>query len=183
MSAVRSGVAAIGVALVVVLAGCASGPDVATPTPAPSATPSDAQTSSPVPPAVEQDSDACETVLDPNEYDVLAESGLVISDEAAPLGPVELDLVADGALACTWVAPGSDVALWVARLEETEAAWQARLAELIDAGWTQTDEPVPGTYVAPAGYTEVADPVVVRSGDVTWFVSTAESVTSLAEID
>ena len=173
------------VLMTVLLAGCSTGPDGATSTPGGS--PTSTATETAVPSAGSSPPEAepvdCENVLDPGEYDVLAGSGLALSAEAAPLGPAATDLVEHGALSCVWVAPQSDVALWVARLPEFDAEWETRRAELLDSGWTQTDDPVTGTHLAPPEYIEIAQPAILHANGVTIFVSSPESVRSLAEVD
>ncbi|MEI5583495.1 MULTISPECIES: hypothetical protein [unclassified Agromyces] len=124
----------------------------------------------------------CEDVLTDDEYERLASSGLALQEDAFPLGPAASDLIADGALDCTWAAPRSDVALWVARLPESDAAWAERRTELLAAGWTEADAPFPGTLTAPADYDANYVPSMVHADGVTYFVSTAEVLTSVADL-
>jgi hypothetical protein len=165
------------------LAGCTAAPQAASPTPTPAAS------ESPTPPAgsaepttAPVDETTCDDVLTDDEYAQLASSGLTFREDAFPLGPAMSDLIDDGALHCVWAAEQSDVALWVARLPESDEAWTARQAELLAAGWTEGDDPFPDTLTAPADYDANYVPSIVHVDGVTYFVSTAEVLTSIADL-
>ena len=91
-------------------------------------------------------------------------------------------LLEAGALGCTWTKPQSDIALWVARLPETEAAWDTRRVELLAAGWTEGEDPLSGTLTAPADYDANYIPAMVHADGVTYFVSSGRFLTSIAEL-
>jgi hypothetical protein len=174
-----------GAMLILSLTACTADP---TTSPSPSAAP--APSDSPAPsaataePTVAPVGDAtCENVLIAEEYERLAADGLTASPETRfPLGPAMVDLMGDGALDCNWAADQSDVAVWFARLTESEEAWAARRAELLAAGWTEADEPLPGTLTAPSDYDANYIPSMVHADGVTYFVSYDRFLASVAAL-
>ncbi|WP_350348471.1 hypothetical protein ABIQ69_00665 [Agromyces sp. G08B096] len=165
------------------LAACTSTPATTAP-PVASADPSSSPTETPAaePTDAPAGEPTCETVLTAPGADALAADGLVLASEPGfLLGPAMEDLVADGALACTWTKPQSDIAVWFARLPEPDDAWQARQAALVAEGWQQTDAPLPGTLTAPADYDANYAPSIVHIDGVTVFVSYADFLSSVAE--
>ena len=174
-----------GALLVLSLTACTAAPTT-TASPSPTAAPSD----SPAPPAgtveptvVPVDDATCEDVLTQDEYARLASDGLTASPETTfPLGPAMVDLIDDGALDCHWAADQSDVAVWFARLAESEEAWAARKAELLAAGWTEADQPLPGTLTAPTDYDANYVPSMVHADGVTYFVSYVAFLGSIAAL-
>jgi hypothetical protein len=176
-----------GAILILSLAACTAAPTTSTsPSPAPAPAPSD----SPAPPTATAeptiapvDDATCENVLTPEEYERLAADGLAASAETTfPLGPAMVDLMDDGALDCHWAADQSDVAVWFARLHESEEAWATRKAGLLAAGWTEGDEPVPGTLTAPPDYDANYIPSMVHVDGVTYFVSYDRFLASVAAL-
>ena len=130
-----------------------------------------------------EEGEDCEDVLTQDEYARLASDGLTASPETTfPLGPAMVDLIADGALDCHWAADQSDVAVWFARLAESEEAWAARKAELLAAGWTEADQPLPGTLTAPTDYDANYVPSMVHADGVTYFVSYDRFLASIAAL-
>ncbi|MRG59092.1 hypothetical protein GE115_04300 [Agromyces sp. CFH 90414] len=125
----------------------------------------------------------CDTVLTEAEYADLAAEGLTYRPEPTfALGPVMEELVAVGALSCHWAKPNSDIGFWVVRLPEADSDWESRKQTLLVAGWTETDDPVPGTIVAPADYDANYIPAMIHANEATIFVSGAQFVTSLADV-
>ncbi|GAA1059082.1 hypothetical protein [Agromyces bracchium] len=171
-------IAAASLALAAVLAGCTTTPRT-DPSPSPATSPA---TLSPEPTTAPEAEPTCEDVLVQAEYDRLASSGLTARQDAFPLGQAMIDLVDDGALHCIWAADQSDVALWVARLPESDEAWAARQSELLAAGWTEADEPFTGTLTAPPDYDANYQPAMVHVDGVTYFVSTDDVLTSVADL-
>lgn len=172
-----------GALLVLSLTACTAAPTT-TASPSPTAAPSD----SPAPPTatatiVPVDDATCENVLTAEEYARLASDGLTASPETTfPLGPAMVDLIDDGALHCQWAADQSDVAVWFAQLAESEEAWAAREAELLAAGWTEADQPLPGTLTAPSDYDANYVPSMVHADGVTYFVSYDRFLASIAAL-
>lgn len=172
-----------GALLVLSLTACTAAPTT-TASPSPTAAPSD----SPAPPTatatiVPVDDATCENVLTAEEYARLASDGLTASPETTfPLGPAMVDLIDDGALDCQWAADQSDVAVWFAQLAESEEAWAAREAELLAAGWTEADQPLPGTLTAPSDYDANYVPSMVHADGVTYFVSYDRFLASIAAL-
>lgn len=174
-----------GAILVLTLTACSAAPTT-TAAPSPTRAPSD----SPSPPAATVEPTGtpaadvtCENVLTADEYARLASDGLTASPETAfPLGPAMVDLIDDGALDCHWAADRSDIAVWFAQLTESEEAWAARKAELVAAGWTESDDPLPGTLTARSDYDANYVPSMVHAGGVTYFVSYAPFLGSVAAL-
>ncbi|MBM7502699.1 hypothetical protein ACFPER_04405 [Agromyces aurantiacus] len=169
------------------LAGCAMTPTTS-PTPTPTSAAS-APTASPPEPTTSAEPTAapadvtCDDVLTDAEYASLEADGLVPRTEnVVTLGPVMADLADEGALVCNWAKPQSDIAMWVVRLPESDAAWQARRDELLAAGWTEGDEPLPSTLTAPADYDSNYIPAIGHADGVTYFVSGARFLTSIAAL-
>lgn len=86
----------------------------------------------------------------------------------------------EGGLSCLWVKPQSDIMLYLSQLDVSESDWPARKAELIDAGFTESDDPLPGTLLAPEDYDGNMRPVVAYNDGTMYFVSTARSLTEVA---
>lgn len=126
---------------------------------------------------------SCDTVFTEAEYAELEADGLTLNTESPfPLGPVMVDLTADGSLDCQWSKEQSDIAVWFSRLAEDDAAWAARSAEIGAAGWSVSDDPIAGTMLAPADYDANYQPSIVHVDGVTYFVSYAELLDSVAEL-
>ena len=116
------------------------------------------------------------------EYASLVEDGLTLNtDSAFDLGPAFTDLAADGALTCQWSKPSSDVAVWFARLAEDDTDWTARNAELTAAGWVVSDAPLPAPCSRRSDYDANYQPSMYHADGVTYFVSYAALLGSVAE--
>ncbi|MFE6965060.1 hypothetical protein ACFVAJ_08110 [Agromyces sp. NPDC057679] len=178
----RALTAATGLALLL-LSGCAATP--AEPTANESSPSAEAEPSAEATPAA-PDAGAepsCDTVFTEEENAELAADGLTLNTESPfPLGQVMVDLTADGALDCQWSKDQSDVAVWFSRLAEDDAAWAARSTEIGAAGWTVSDDPITGTMLAPADYDANYQPSIVHVDGVTYFVSYADLLDSVAEL-
>lgn len=126
---------------------------------------------------------SCDTVFTEVEKAELAADGLTLNTESPfPLGEVMVDLTADGALDCQWSKAQSDVAVWFSRLAEDDAAWAARSTEITATGWAVSDDPIAGTMLAPADYDANYQPSIVHVDGVTYFVSYAALLGSVAEL-
>lgn len=132
-------------------------------TPTASPTPSAAATETPVAAA------GCDTVLTDEEYASLAEDGLVLAPDVRVLDDVMQTLMDEG-FGCQW-AGGGDVSVWYAQADQDDDAWAARQQQLVAAGWTQTDAPLPGVLQAPADHDPNFTPVVVHRNGVTYYAS------------
>lgn len=125
----------------------------------------------------------CDTVLTEAEYASLADDELVLDqDEPWVLGPAMEDLAADGALTCVWHRSGGDISVWYAQLGEDEPAWENRRAGLEASGWIVSDDPFAGTLLAPADYDSNYQPSMLNSDGVTYFVSYARFLPSVAAL-
>jgi hypothetical protein len=102
----------------------------------------------------------CDTVLTDDEYASLVEDGLVLDPDVRVLDDVMQTLMG-----------GGDVRVWYAQADHDEAASAARRHQLVDAGWTQTDVPLPGVLQAPADYDPNFTPIVVHRNGVTYYAS------------
>lgn len=176
---VFGGIIAASTLTILFLSGCsAAAPTETEPSAVPSATTTPELPAEPA--AVEP---TCDEVFTDAEYASFAEDGLTLNTESTfDLGPAMTDLAADGALTCQWSKPSSDVAVWFARLAEDDTAWAARSAELTAAGWAVSDDPLAGTLLAPADYDANYQPSMYRADGVTYFVSYADLLGSVVEL-
>ncbi|WP_136707658.1 hypothetical protein [Agromyces sp. H66] len=164
------------------LAACTAAPD-ATPTPsAPAtATPSPDATSEPQPAA--EPAANCDTVLTQDAYAELATDGLEpleppAADHLATYYPVAAQMVEAGGPSCHWGKPQTDIGLTVTQATGVDlAVWATALA---DAGFTETNEPVPGAHTGPVDPGTGISPVVVVDGDRVTFVSAPDFATWIA---
>lgn len=183
MTARRLGTIATVSFAAIVLVGCTAAPEAtpslsagaSTTTPSPSSEPA-AEPSAPA--------TACDAVLTDSEYEQLADDGLALRADGATfhLGSVMTELADAGALTCHWVRPSSDVAVWYAELPVDEAAWAERRADLEASGWTQSDDPIAGTLVAPSDYDANYQPSIVWVDGTLYFVSYARFLGSVAAL-
>ncbi|WP_092963422.1 hypothetical protein [Agromyces sp. CF514] len=178
------GLLALGAAL---LTGCSAGaPAPAGPAtsepPAVSASPSDSVAEPATGTGTEAAAATCESVLSADANAQLAADGLDQVDVGqSTFYAIADDLIAAGGLACKWGRPSSDVAFTVvqlAGLDVPASEWPAALAE---AGYTLTDDPVPGTYTGPADPGTGVPSVVVVGADRLTFVSVPLHAVDLAE--
>lgn len=178
----RTLTATAGLALLL-LSGCTAttaAPTTAGASPSAESTPVAEATPAPTGDAAEP---GCDAVFTEAENADLATDNLTLDAESPfPLGEVMVDLIDDGALDCQWSKPQSDVAVWFAQLAEDDAAWAARAAELAAAGWTVSDDPIAGTMLAPADYDANYQPSIVHVDGVTYFVSYATLLDSVAAL-
>jgi hypothetical protein len=155
------------------LAGCVA-------TPAPTPTPSEPPASSP-PAAAEPTTEpsaapaaTCDTVFTADAYAKLASDGLEprephAVDDLATSYPLAAQLIEAGGLSCNWGKPQTDLVLTVAQLSDADSGvWGPALAE---AGFVETNDPVPGAYTGPVEPGAGISPVVVVTGDSMTFVS------------
>lgn len=151
------------------LAACATADD----DPADSAAPTTPAAASPEPttgPATEQPAigTTCEDVLAPEAYAKLEADGLEPRDPGAN-DPIAQQIAAEGGLACTWVKPQTDNVLNLAHATGVdEDEWTTTL---IEAGYTQTDDPVAGAWTGPVEPGTGVNPVVVLADGTITFVS------------
>ena len=146
----RAGILTLGcaVALTIALAGCSAAPSDTTATSTPSATttqetprPTPSDTAAPV------SAETCDTAMTDEGRATLTEDALELREFQA-FDDVMQSIVDDGGLGCYWVRPGSDIQIWFARVDQSPDQWEALRAELLAAGYTQTDDPFPGTIRA-----------------------------------
>lgn len=168
----RSARLATAVLTALVLAGCTAGPDAdpvaresAPPSTPPASSPSPAASASAEPspaPAID-----CDTVLSTDGAAKLAADGLTAREPRVG-DPLALQMVEAGALACTWTKPQTDITLTLVRLPMTDADWGTWSPALADAGFVETNEPVPGAYTGPVDGSGLAPVVVVADGAMTF---------------
>jgi hypothetical protein len=120
----------------------------------------------------------CDTVLTPEEYTSLAEDSLVLRDDPQPFDDVMIQMLAEGALGCQWAGQG-DVMVWFAQQEIDDAGWQARRDQLIDDGYTESNDPFPGTLLAPADTDANYIPSVHYADGMLYFVSYSRFLNSV----
>lgn len=134
----------------------------------------------PLPTTSSGDEVTCENVLAPDDAARLEADGLAFrADRSEPLGPAAAELAADGGLSCAWIGDAG-LGVWFTILSESDAAWQARSADLQSAGWVETGYPIPGALESPPGYDANSIPVMVHVDGVTYFTSSADFLTTLA---
>lgn len=157
------------------LAGCVA---TAAPTAPPSESP---ETSSPPTASAEPTTEptavpaaTCDTVFTADAYTKLVGDGLEprvpdAVDHMATFYPFAAQLVEAGGLSCNWGKPQTDLVLTVAQLSDADlGVWQPALA---DAGFVETNDPVPGAYTGPVDPGAGISPVVVVTDDTLTFVS------------
>jgi hypothetical protein len=90
-------------------------------------------------------------------------------DDLATSYPLAAQLIEAGGLSCNWGKPQTDLVLTVAQLSDVDfGVWEPALA---DAGFVETNDPVPGAYTGPVDPGAGISPVVVVNGDTMTFVS------------
>ncbi|GAA1794763.1 hypothetical protein [Agromyces lapidis] len=166
-------VAAASLLVVAGLSACtaAGAPDgsaepTAAPTAAPTTSASATPTDSPAPTSVAV---TCDTVLAPEAYAQLESDGLTPRD---PIAHTEFmgAMLDAGALGCRWGKEATDLSLDVARLTVDDATWPEWEVALTAAGYTLTDDPVPGAYTGPVDPGTGLSPVVVKTDDAIVYV-------------
>ena len=172
------GLVAASTLAILFLSGCsATAPAEAEPAAVPTAS------TTPTPDAPAEPAPTCDEVFTDAEYASFAEDGLTLNtDSTFDLGAAMTDLAADGALTCQWSKPSSDAAVWFARLSEDDTAWAGRSGQLTTAGWNVSDDPTTGTMLAPADYDANYQPSMYHADGVTYFVSYAGLLGSVAEL-
>jgi hypothetical protein len=157
------------------LAGCVATP-APTPTPSasPPATPSETPSAEPTTEPSAVPAASCDTVLTADGYAKLANDGLepiepLPADHVATYYPLAAQMVEAGGLACDWGRPQTDIRFTVAQLPDADwGVWEPALAE---AGFVETNDPVPGAYTGTVDPGTGIPPVVVVTGDTLTFVS------------
>ncbi|MGR0318754.1 hypothetical protein [Agromyces sp. ZXT2-3] len=154
------------------LVGCTGGD------PAPSASPESASASTAPAdsPSDEPTADSttipatCETVLTPAAYAKLEADGLE-ARAATLFDPVALAIADEGGLVCSWGEPNTDNVVDVAQIAvgDDEQEW---LSQLEAAGYTPSDDPVPGGYRGQPDEANGISPVVVIDAGTLVYVST-----------
>lgn len=161
--------------LAIALTGCVATP---APTPTPSAPPPATPLQTPAAePTTEPSADSaatCDTVLTADAYAKLATDGLLPNEpdaahHLATFYPMAAQMVEAGGLACDWGRPQSDTGIMVVQLSDVDlGVWEPALAE---AGFVETNDPVPGAYTGPVDPGAGISPVVVVTDDTLTFVS------------
>ena len=173
---------------VLMLSGCAAG--VQPEATAPSATPDKTPTSTPtVQPTAEPTADTaspaidptCETVLTEPAYADLAGYAYTLRTEL-PSGPdpIMASLLDQGGLSCYWVSPGGDVVAWFGQAATDPGEWSELRLGLLAEGYTESDDPVPGTLQGPRSGDDY--PTVVNAAGVTYYVSESSFLASVAAL-
>lgn len=159
--------------LAIALTGC-------TAEPAPTPSPTQAETAAPTPvetTTAPEPSAApaatCDDIFTAEAYDKLAADGLAPLEPGNDHTDFTALMVERGAVGCTWGKPQTDIMFWAAQLPVDDAEWAEWSTALADAGYTQTDSPVPGSFEGPENGSGIA-PVVVHGDDVLTFVSVPE---------
>lgn len=167
------------------LAACTGGPATPSSSPAtdasasaPATTPS---TAPEVTPTVDPPEAGCSTVLTEAANAQLLADGLEQVDVGmSTYYPIADELIAAGGIACKWGRPSSDASITVVQLTGIDVASSEWPASLQAAGYTQTDDPVAGTYSGPADPGTGVPSVVVVAPDRLTFVSAPPHAADLA---
>jgi len=174
----------VALAVVLTVSGCAASdaPGDVTPTgaaPAPAAPAAPSTTTAPaLPPATAthpaepgpEPTATCGTVLTPEEYSSLARDSLVLKDDPQPFDDVMTRMLAEGALGCQWAGQG-DVMVWFAQQDMDNAEWTTRRAELAAVGYSESNDPFPGTLLGPDDADANFIPSVHYADGVLYYVS------------
>jgi len=161
--------------LALALTGCTAAPVAAPPTSeSPAASPSPTASAEPASEPSADSAVTCDTVLTPAAYTTFASDGLTPNEpdaasHVATFYPLAAQMVEAGGLACDWGRPQSDAGIMVVQLSDVDlGVWEPALA---DAGFVETNDPVPGAYTGPVDPGTGISPVVVVDGDSVTFVS------------
>jgi hypothetical protein len=168
----------------VALAGCATPAPSAEPTAPDASTPASATPAAEPPtsePPAEPTATTCETVLTEAGYADLAADGLEpVEVGRSTFYPIADDLIAAGALWCTWGRPSSDSLVTVVQLSNLDVAASEWPAELAAEGYVETGDPVEGAYTGPADPGTGVPSVVIVTADRLTFVSTPTRASDVA---
>jgi len=164
---------------VVLLSGCTStdGNDATVPTPSPTPTSTQQQAPTATPDAAP--AATCDTVLEAEAYQKLADDGLAPTTVGVGY-PLAERMAEAGGLSCAWGKPQTDIALTVVQVplgSADEAAWRSTLAEL---GYVESGQPVAGSFTGPIDPGSGISPVAVLAGGALTFVSAPTFATMLA---
>ncbi|MCI2956642.1 hypothetical protein MN032_02955 [Agromyces atrinae] len=149
--------AAVAAIAALALAGCTPADEpapspTATRTPSPTATATPTETAEPSPtetPVPTAEATTCENVLDDETNASLAADGVTLGDEVVSYWPALDRIMTEGGFACQWNSPNGDVSVWYGQLDLDSAGWGTERDALLAEGYTQTDDPFPGTLQAP----------------------------------
>jgi hypothetical protein len=142
------------------------------PTPTPTATPA------PTVAATTTPSVTCETALTDAEYDDLEDDGYTLNPDVFVLDDVMRSVMEDG-FGCFWNRTGGDVRVWYAQTAQTAADWATQEEDLIDEGWTRTDDPLEGVLQAPTDTGNDYIPALIHRDGTTYYASYSEFLGSV----
>ena len=165
-------IAALALALTITSCSAAQGksePKSTTTAPSDTATPDAAPEEPAAPPEVTA---TCDAVLTDTEYASLEAGGLSLT-EPFMLDSTFESMIAEGGLGCMWGPPEGDVRVWFAQLNIDAAGWDAKLADLTAAGYTETGDPLPGTIQAPTDNDNDYIPAIFYKDGVMYYASFA----------
>ena len=113
----------------------------------------------------------CDTVLTADGYAKLASDGL------APIETTYLHRLADqlsdaGGITCSWGKPQTDIVLTVVQLNFPGADHGIWATNLADAGYVESNDPVPGAHTGPVDPGTGVPTVAVVADDRITFLST-----------
>lgn len=166
--------------IIMAFTGCAA-QEAASPAPASPTSPSPATPASVEPSSDPTTTATCETVLTPAAMaDIDAAGYLPIA--AVPAGPdsIMASMIDQGGFSCYWASAGGDVVAWLGQVGMDSAAWSAQQSELLAAGFTESDDPFPGTLQGARSGDDY--PTLVNDGGVTYYVSTPSFLSSVAAL-
>jgi hypothetical protein len=156
--------------LVIGLSACTGAPSTV-PTSEPTSEPtSDATVAPSTEPTETAAAATCDTVLTDEAYAKLDADGLTPRDTITHTEFIG-EMLDAGALGCRWGKEATDITLDVAQLAVDDAAWPEWEAALATAGYTLTNDPVPGAYTGPVEPGSGISPVVVRTDGAITFLS------------
>jgi hypothetical protein len=165
----------------------------ATPPPAVTATPAAPETAAPpaaapetpAPPVAEPETlvtaVSCATILTDDEYAALAEDGLTLNPDTRAFD-AEMQSLMDQGFGCYWTRGGGDVQVWYAQAEQSPDAWAALNQQLVDSGWTASNDPIEGVVSAPADHDPMYTPVIVHVDGTTYYASYAKFLNSVTAV-
>ena len=143
-----------------------------TPTATPTGTPAATTPATPMPPVT------CETALTDAEYLDLEDDGFTLNPDVFVLDDVMRSVMEDG-FGCFWNRAGGDVRVWYAQSEQAAEDWAVQEQDLIDEGWTRTDDPVDGVLQAPTDSGDDYISALIHRDGTTFYASYADFLGSV----
>ena len=89
-------------------------------------------------------------------------------------------ILEQGGLSCYWVSSGDDVVAWLRQAAMDAERWTTLRSDLVTGGYTETDEPLPGTI--QGARSGDAFPALINSNGVTYYVGYSDLLSSVLSL-